>query len=162
MTIQQPNSRERHRKLDLPNGVAEVWLERAGSRVTMHTVHPSGGGSGNWERCDLEGCLGQAIVEQSKCLRHANVESRDQYLNSLGSNQGLSLNGVAVNQELADAILRSPLLGEGSVNVPIGLQGAEVDARLDFDGYTFAHGLALNGAIMRQPTTFRTCTFRVR
>lgn len=163
MTIQQPNARERYRRLELPTGVAEVWLERAGSRVTMHTVHPHGGGSSNWDRCDVDGCLGQAVVQQSKCLRHASVESRDQYLDSLGSSlgskQGLLLNGVAVNQELANAILRSPLLSEGSTKAPILLVGAEIDARLDFDGYIFSHSLALNGAIVRQPTTFRNCTF---
>src|SRR5215207_549901 len=162
MTIQQPNSRERYRKLELPNGIAEVWLERAGSHVTMHTVLPngSGGGTSNWERCDIDGCLGCAVVQQSKCLRHASVESRNQYLNDLGGNQALSLNGVAVNQELADAILRSPPLGERSTKVPIFLIGAEINARLEFDGHTFAHILALDGAIVRQPTFFRNCTFK--
>src|SRR5215208_1241333 len=160
MTIQQPNSRERYRKLELPSGVAEVWLERAGSRVTMHTSQPHGGGSSNWERCDIEGCLGQAVIQQSKCLRHASEESRYQYLSALpGTNQGLLLNDVAINQELADAIMSSPILSDRRLKVPILLQGAEVDARLDFDGYTFSHSLALNGAIVRQPTTFRNCTF---
>src|SRR5215218_1687477 len=93
MTIQQPNSRERYRKLELANGVAEVWLERAGSQVTMHTVHPNGSSTSGWERCDIDGCLGCAVVQQSKCLRHANVSSRDQYLSALDiSDQPLSLN----------------------------------------------------------------------
>jgi hypothetical protein len=105
MTIQQPNSRERYRTFELPNGLAEVWLERAGSLVSMHTDYPSGSGTSNWERCDFNGCFGQAVVQQSKCLRHASVESRDQYLSALSSsNQPLLLNGVVVNQDLADAI----------------------------------------------------------
>lgn len=83
MTIQQPNSRVRHRKFELPNGTVEVWLERAGPYVTMHTVYPNGGGAGNWERCEIDDCLGQAVIEQSKCLRHADAGSRDQYLNGL-------------------------------------------------------------------------------
>lgn len=160
MTIQQPNSRERHRKLKLPNGTAEVWLERAGPRVSMHTAHPNGGGSGNWERCESDGCLGQAVIDQSKCLRHADVDSRDRYLSSLvNSNQGLSLTGVAVNQELLDAILRSPLTADDRIRVPISFMGAEVDARLDFDGYTFEKAFSLNGAIVRAPAVFRNCTF---
>jgi hypothetical protein len=161
MTIQQPNSRERYRTFELPNGLAEVWLERAGSLVSMHTVRPNGSGSANWERCDIDGCLGQAVVQQSKCLRHASVESRDQYLSALGSsNQPLLLNGVVVNQDLADAILRSPIISDRRVKVPILLQGAEIDARLDFDGYTFEHSLALNGTIVHQLAAFGNCTFK--
>jgi hypothetical protein len=161
MTIQQPNSRERYRVFELPNGTAEVWLERAGPRVTIHTASPNGGGSGNWERCQIDSCLGQAVAGQSMCLRHADIGTRDQYLNDLGSdNRGLSLTGVEVNQELIDAILRSPLVDEGRVRVPISFWGAEVDARLDFEGLTFESSFTLNGAIVRGPAAFRNCTFK--
>jgi hypothetical protein len=66
---QQPGSRERHRKLALRNGKAvEVWLELAGSKVTMHTVRPNGSGGASWARCDLPDCLAEAVVARSKCL----------------------------------------------------------------------------------------------
>jgi hypothetical protein len=70
MTIEQPNTRARYRKRKSPSGTAEVWLERAGSRVTTHTrtVGPNSGSSsgGNWDKCDVDACLGEAVIQQSK------------------------------------------------------------------------------------------------
>jgi hypothetical protein len=86
----------------------------------------------------LDEALGQAVIQPSRCLRYASAEIRSRYLSGLlGSHQGLILNGVAVDQELADAISSSELLSGQSAQVPILLQGAEVDARLDFNEYSF-------------------------
>ena len=109
----------------------------------------------------LDEALGQAVIQPSRCLRHASAGIRSRYLSGLlGSHQGLILNGVAVDQELADAISSSELLSGQTAQVPILLPGAEVDARLDFNDYSFQHSLALSGAVVRQPTTFRDCTFK--
>ena len=86
----------------------------------------------------LDEALGQAVIQPSRCPRYASAEIRSRYLSGLlGSHQGLILNGVAVDQELADAISSSELLSGQSAQVPILLQGAEVDARLDFNEYSF-------------------------
>ena len=62
MPVEQPNNRERYRKIDLPKGSAEFWLERAGLRVTFHTTQPNGNGWGQWPRCGSDGCLGEAVI----------------------------------------------------------------------------------------------------
>jgi hypothetical protein len=110
--MQQPNSKQRHRILDLPVGKAEVWLERVGPQVRMHSVfeHSSGGGSGssNWSCCDFNSCLGETIDGSTTCLRHADPATREQYLNNLSANKWLALRGVAIDQGLMDAILACP------------------------------------------------------
>ena len=94
--------------------------------------------------------------------RHASAEIRSRYLSGLlGSHQGLILNGVAVDQELADAISSSELLSGQSAQVPILLQGAEVDARLDFNEYSFQHSLALSGQSCASLGPFATVRLRV-
>ena len=138
MAIEQPTSRERYRKLTLPNGTAEFWLEPAGSRVKMHTVRPNGGGQSNWARCDVHGCLGEAVTSESKCLRHAAPDARNNYLRSLrGKNKSLSLQGVALDQNLADAILQSPPFADKRVDVYMSLAGAEISGRLSFEVIRF-------------------------
>jgi hypothetical protein len=155
MAIEQPASRERYRKLTLPSGSAEFWLEPAGSRVKMHTVRPNGHGETNWARCDAHGCLGEAVTSDSKCLRHATSDARNNHLSSLhGRNKSLSLRGVAVDQSLADAILRSPPFAERRVDVYMSLAGADISGRLSFEGYTFAQGIDVTGAIIHETGGF--------
>ena len=106
MTIEQPGSQKRHRIKKLPNeGMAEVWLQEDGPNVVMHTESrnstSSSGGTTNWKKCAVEGCLGEAIL-QSKCLEHANAASRTEYLHAIyNSREVLLLRGVAVSQELS-------------------------------------------------------------
>ena len=126
MTIEQPGSRERYRKLHLPGGKAEVWLEPAGSKVTMHTIRPNGGGSSSWPRCDIPGCLGEAVVSRSKCLAHTDGNSRMEYLVAADVSRVLSLRGVAISPELLKAILDSPTFSLRNANVPMSFAGADM------------------------------------
>jgi len=151
--MEQSNAQKRYRKLELPNGMAEVWLERDGPRVTMRYVEPNGGGGENWTGCDVDGCLGEAVTPNCKCVCHADAASRTQYLSTLpGSGQQLSARGVEITPELFSALLASPHVtdsGTKVVKVRISLAGADIASPMDFDGITFDDHFLINGAIVR-------------
>ncbi len=157
--IEQPNSRQRYRKLQLPNGSAEVWLEPAGTRIEMHTLRPNGSGTGYWDKCEIDGCLGEAVIQRSRCVKHANVADRMQYLTTLTAGiSALSLRGVVVTQDLINQ-LYPQLIVEKKLGVAISFAGAEINTALRFQGYTFEQFLDFSGAIVREPIEFRDCIF---
>jgi hypothetical protein len=162
VTIEQPGSRERYRKLALPSGkAAEVWLEPAGERVTLNTIRPNGSGGTNWARCASPGCLGEAVIASSKCLAHADANLRTEYLAGVhDKGQVLSLRGVAVSRELLAAVLGSPAFDERGTNVPISFAGSEINGRFDLKGYIFERHLDFFGAVVREPFGFHDCTFK--
>lgn len=161
MTIEQPHARIRHRKLQQPAGATEIWLEKAGPQVTMHTLQPNGSGASHWKCCSVDGCVGEAIVAHGKCLRHADPAARDHYLNTLRSGTRLlSLRGVSVTQELLDTLLRSTIVEDKKVLVALSFSGADVAARMDFVGYTFERTLEFTGATLHAPAVFQDCLFK--
>ena len=161
MGVQQPNVRQRHRVLNLPAGQAEIWLEEAGSQTAMYTVHPNGAGNSVWKRCDVIGCLGEAVIQETKCLRHAERPLVLSYLASLGVSGegfGVSLRGVQVSRELWNTIFSSPIVRGRELLVPIDLTGADVEARIWLDGCRLKT-ILLNGAIVREGFQLNHCEF---
>jgi hypothetical protein len=134
--------------------------------VTTHTrtVGPNSGSSsgGNWDKCDVDACLGEAVIQQSKCVRHADAANRDQYLSNLfGNIRALSLRGVEITQVLINEILDSPSISENRrVKVAISFWGADLGARLEFEGYEFAQWSELSAAILHEPVIFHRCAFK--
>lgn len=127
----------------------------------MHTVRPNGGGSSNWKRCEIDNCLGAAVVQNSHCIRHVDDVRRNDYLNTLCEGRGfLSLQGVEITQELMDYILRSAIVKENTLMVPLSLAGADISARLDFSNYIFPYHFNLSGAIVHEATVFNKSVFK--
>jgi hypothetical protein len=157
MAVEQPGNKQRHRRLGLPTGTAEIWLERSGGRVAMHTTFPNGSGTAYWDACQSEGCLGEAVDRNARCLLHATPDMREQYLSSLtnGELQRLSLRGVSVSQELLGVVLRSHIFRDKRVMIPLDLTGADMDARETLADYKFDQYVTLNGSIIREQKGFR-------
>ena len=111
MPVIQPGAKLRHRVIPLGSGQAEVWLERQGAQVAYHQKYEtescgSGSGSGHWSKCAVEGCLGEAVIAEGRCLRHATTAERSAYVSSVrSSGRALSLRGVEVDQGLLDDVL---------------------------------------------------------
>ncbi len=132
----------------------------------MHTTYThatgSGSGSSSWTACDVEGCLGEVIPRELKCLRHADVDARNRYLHGLRPVDCLLLRGVNVDQGLLDTVLHCPAITDSNtktVNVPISLAASEISARLEFDGYTFEKHIDFSGAILLDHIRFTNCRF---
>lgn len=161
MNIQQPDIRKRHRILQLPTGQAEIWLEEAGYQTKMTTTHPSGGGTGFWKRCDVDGCLGEAVVQGTKCLRHADETAVISYLTNLprlGERAIVSLKGVLVSQELLNTIISSPVFRNTELHIPLDFTGADIGARLMLDNVSVGT-IMLYGATVRENFLFNHCDF---
>ena len=130
----------------------------------MHTTFPNGSGTGYWDACQSEGCLGEAVDRNARCLLHATPDMREQYLSSLtnGELQRLSLRGVSVSQELLEVVLRSHIFRDKRVMIPLDLTGADMDARATLADYKFDQYVTLNGSIIREQKGFRfeRCEFR--
>lgn len=160
MLVKQHDARKHYRTLELPNGIAEIWLELAGTRVELHHKHPTGSGSSNWTRCHVNGCLGEAIRNQPKCIQHVDETNRTHYLKYIADTKNaLSLRGTVVTQEVMQAIFASPVMVENKLIVPVSFSGAEICIRLDFNEVTFTRSLDFTGATIREPFSFRNCTF---
>jgi hypothetical protein len=159
MSIQQPDLRKRYRTWNLPEGKAEVWLEEAGNQVIMKTIRPNGGGGSNWKRCDVVGCLGEAVTSENKCLQHSSwpaINSYIQYVQTLGERSVLSFKGVLVSQALLNLILGPGILENVMV---IDFSGADIDAQLSLKNVAL-NFFMLHGAIIRQYFRFEQCEFK--
>lgn len=161
MSIEQPGSRKRYRKLGLPHGMGEVWLEQSGPTVNYQHKHPNGGGTTHWNRCRMPECLGDAVINDEYCLNHVDAKTVDEYFHLLAdTNQTVSFRGMEVNQVLFDQYRASSLVSEASLNAPLDLTGAVVSARIAFDGFNFPYYINFNGATFHQSLIFRNCTFK--
>lgn len=167
MTLRQPNHRARERMLDLPNGHAEIWLERSGADVTLHTSSSTSVSSESagqrWRRCESEGCLGDAVIGGSKCLRHADAGNKHAYLRSHGGGTGnVSLRGVEIPQELLDEVLSILTDGKNRLTTPISFAGAELSASIRLDNWALDRWIDFTGAIILGSGVFRHCSFSER
>ena len=164
MSVLHPDSQLRHRILKQPKGTTEFWLQRSGNQVSMHTKASRGSsGSSNWNRCHVDNCLGEAVVQDLTCLKHASQDERKSYIQiAIKKKTKVSLRGVEINQLLMDEILRDLIIQEGDkkiVKVTLSLACAEVSAMVHFKNYIFEGGLEIYGGSFYQTLEFIETTF---
>lgn len=160
MTLDVLSAKLRHRRLTTPRGPAEVWLERHGTQVSLHTSQPNGGGSSNWKRCSEEHCLGEAI-SAGRCFAHSSPLERTAYVAKQQSSQGwLSLRGVVADESVLASVFGSGRLSGVRFPHLVSLAGAEINAPLRFENVDFQRDLDVHGATLSASMSFRRCRFR--
>ena len=161
MSLQEFDLKKRNRKFELPSGAAEIWLEDAGHQVNFCTTFPNGSSVSYWKRCEVDGCLGEAVLSTRLCFLHSDPQTVSSLLSiipTLGDGAVVSLKGVSVTQDLLDLILSSPIFSANNIQFPIDFTGADIQAHVSFDGYS-VNSIYLYGSIIRQYFRFSNCKF---